>query len=621
MATFKWSGVSGSYTAADWTITGPSAGVAPGTSDIAILGGTGAYTVTVAHPLSSFTVPLGHNVTLDNPNATLNFESSSGLTTYIPNVFQINAGTLNMTGTAGQIIISSTSMNNNGTINSAGLGIYSVMLLSSLRNTGLIFVDGDTLQFGFVAANNAGTVSVADFGTVKFGISASNTGTITLASGGSVVLTDGLQNNATTAGTVAFLDDGGSVLTIQHLYNNNFTSTISGFRPGDTIDLLTAVQYSTTETIGYIDGNIVISASGVPAYHIPAVNLAPGAHLEIGPDSFGWAQITMAACFAEGTRIATARGPVALEALRVGDMIVAPDGSSSAAIWVGHRHVDCRRHPKPQDVWPVKVEAHAFGAGLPLHDLFLSPDHSVFTGGALIPVRYLVNGRTIAQVPRAAVTYWHVELPRHGILLAEGLPCESYLDTGNRSAFAGGGPVLQLHPEFARQVWQREGYAPLILEGPLLHRIRAGLVAQAEALGHVRTEAADMRLELGGATLRPRRRGDAYSFALPPGERIVRLRSRSAAPAETRGTSDDCRRLGVAVRGIAFDGEPADLADTRLGTGWHAVEFEGSKPVWRWTDGAAEIDVRGARRVQIAVAMSMHYWKSAAHSPAAAASR
>jgi hypothetical protein len=34
------------------------------------------------------------------------------------------------------------------------------------------------------------------------------------------------------------------------------------------------------------------------------------------------------------------------------------------------------------------------------------------------------------------VTYWHVELERHDILLADGMPAESYLDTGNRAAFA-----------------------------------------------------------------------------------------------------------------------------------------------------------------------------------------
>ncbi len=47
----------------------------------------------------------------------------------------------------------------------------------------------------------------------------------------------------------------------------------------------------------------------------------------------------------------------------------------------------------------------------------------------------LINGTTITREPVVAVTYWHVELDAHDILLAEGLPAESYLDwaTGRSS--------------------------------------------------------------------------------------------------------------------------------------------------------------------------------------------
>jgi hypothetical protein len=47
-------------------------------------------------------------------------------------------------------------------------------------------------------------------------------------------------------------------------------------------------------------------------------------------------------------------------------------------------------------------------------------------------VRYLCNGATIRQESVAVVEYYHVELDAHDIMLAEGLPAESYLDTGNR---------------------------------------------------------------------------------------------------------------------------------------------------------------------------------------------
>lgn len=148
---------------------------------------------------------------------------------------------------------------------------------------------------------------------------------------------------------------------------------------------------------------------------------------------------SVAACYAAGTRIATHHGTVAIEELRVGERVVTASGALRPIVWLGHRQVDCLRHPCPSDVWPVRVQTHAFAPGQPARDLFLSPDHAVHVGEVLIPVRYLLNGATIAQVPVPAVTYWHVELPVHDLVLAEGLPCESYLDTGNRAAFTGSG--------------------------------------------------------------------------------------------------------------------------------------------------------------------------------------
>jgi len=74
---------------------------------------------------------------------------------------------------------------------------------------------------------------------------------------------------------------------------------------------------------------------------------------------------------------------------------------------------------------------------------FLSPDHSVFVNGVLIPIRYLVTGAAIAQEPRERVAYFRVELAHHDILFAAGLAAESYLDTGNRSTFANGGPAIE----------------------------------------------------------------------------------------------------------------------------------------------------------------------------------
>jgi hypothetical protein len=75
-------------------------------------------------------------------------------------------------------------------------------------------------------------------------------------------------------------------------------------------------------------------------------------------------------------------------------------------------------------------------------------------------------------VPRDSVTYYHVELPQHSVLLADGLPVESYLDTGDRANFANNAGSTNLHPDFASRVWDAAGCAPLIVSGPLLHAAR-----------------------------------------------------------------------------------------------------------------------------------------------------
>jgi hypothetical protein len=46
-----------------------------------------------------------------------------------------------------------------------------------------------------------------------------------------------------------------------------------------------------------------------------------------------------------------------------------------------------------------------------------------------------VNGDTIVQEPTAGALYYPIELASHAVILAENLPCETYLDTGNRAAF------------------------------------------------------------------------------------------------------------------------------------------------------------------------------------------
>lgn len=190
-------------------------------------------------------------------------------------------------------------------------------------------------------------------------------------------------------------------------------------------------------------------------------------------------------CYALGTHVATPMGDVPVEKLREGDLVVASSGSIAPVVWLGYRHVNCRGHPHPELVWPVRVSAGSFGRAVPSRDLWLSPDHAVYVRDVLIPVKHLINGITITQVPVDEVTYYHVELPQHDLLLAEGLPCESYLDVGDRSNFENGGPVMRLFPDFSTPavnlatLWEAKGCAPLVVHGPELEAARAFVNTQA----------------------------------------------------------------------------------------------------------------------------------------------
>jgi collagen type I alpha len=75
-------------------------------------------------------------------------------------------------------------------------------------------------------------------------------------------------------------------------------------------------------------------------------------------------------------------------------------------------------------------------------------NHAIYVDDVLIPAKHLLNGTTIRQEWRWRVVYHHVELERHDVVLAEGLPTETYLDTGDRAKFSGA-PMVVLHPDFS----------------------------------------------------------------------------------------------------------------------------------------------------------------------------
>jgi T5SS/PEP-CTERM-associated repeat protein len=330
-----------------------------------------------------------------------------------------------------------------------------------------------------VEISNAGTLYASS------GTETVNTPLITAPSGKTGILeidTNGdLVLNVTSVDatqSVNFTDSTG-ILTLGTI--GGFGGTIATVNPGDQI----IVQGTSIASDSFNTSNDVLTLFNGSGGTIGTLQLAASvdgsALLPNGSGGIGGAP----PCFMAGTRISTERGEVAVEDLREGDRVQVVLGTKAQPIiWIGHRTVDCSRHPKPHQVWPVRIAAGAFGPGRPYRDLYLSPDHAVHVGDVLIPAKHLINGTTITQIKQDSVTYYHVELPGHSVLLAEGLSVESYLDTGDRSNFVSGDGPIALYPDFASRVWEAEGCAPLVVTGNELAAVRRwvnGLATQATA--------------------------------------------------------------------------------------------------------------------------------------------
>ena len=171
------------------------------------------------------------------------------------------------------------------------------------------------------------------------------------------------------------------------------------------------------------------------------------------------------------------------------------DGRFEPVIWIGNRRVIPLFQSKKDKAYPVRIVKDAFGEGLPIRDLWLSPDHSVYVDGVMIPADKLINGKTIYQEELSQVTYFHVELPKHEAIFAEGLPAETYLDTSetNRAFFnqsKGDAKVFDAvqmpcpkDVPLWRYIWDTQGYGKLHTSGPVLDAVRSRLETRAEQMG------------------------------------------------------------------------------------------------------------------------------------------
>jgi hypothetical protein len=255
------------------------------------------------------------------------------------------------------------------------------------------------------------------------------------------------------------------------------------------------------------------------------------------------------ACYLAGTLVTTPGGEAAVETLRVGDRLVTAAGPARAIKWIGWRRYSGRFVARDPGVLPICIRAGSLAEGVPRRDLFVSPEHAMFVDGVLIPARLLVNGTSIAQVGAGAgVTYFHLELESHDVILAEGAASETFVDDGSRGVFHNAREFRALYPDAAHG--PARYCAPRVEEGAVLAAIRARLRARAAP--------AAMTLLDGHVDVVSRSHVQGWARDLAAPGRRVALQ-----------VWDN----GVAIGAVRADRLRPDLVQAGIGDGRHAFAF------------------------------------------------
>lgn len=409
-----------------------------------------------------------------------------------------------------------------------------------------------------------------------------------------------------TSGTSTFTYDSTGVNLDLSAYPN-----ITNISEGDQINVANATSGE------YVDGDLIFrNDNNVIVGRFNADGLDPeNVKFEGGSMTY--------ACFLKGTHIATPEGEVQVETLKAGDKVLTASGGVATVKWLGHRTLYKSRIPSKDAVraLPILIKKDAIADNVPHADLTVSPGHHLSFDGKLVPAMMLVNGQTIVQQFNTRVfEYFHVELEQFDVVLAEGVPAESYVDTGNRSMFQNSAEVA-MNPDFGPAEGRTEVDGITVArEGAVVEAIRKRLLARAEVLtGASRTTDAALCVEVNGQIIQASpafAKEGVYRFELPANAGDVRILSRSAVVRDvTPLARRDVRQIGVGVSGLAVIDQNGrrelDLADTSI-TGLNkAQDVKGTQ--MRWTTGitvvpADTIQACGNATLELTVLRTYTYW-------------
>ena len=142
-------------------------------------------------------------------------------------------------------------------------------------------------------------------------------------------------------------------------------------------------------------------------------------------------------CFTPGTRIATKRGEVLIQQLKVGDAVLTRDNGPQELRWIGRRNLHRAELACNTNYFPVLIRAGALGDGMPQRDMLVSPNHRMLVTSevaemmfgereVLVAAKHLTGLNGVDVAPTDKVSYIHMMFDNHEVVLADGVWAESF---------------------------------------------------------------------------------------------------------------------------------------------------------------------------------------------------
>ena len=207
----------------------------------------------------------------------------------------------------------------------------------------------------------------------------------------------------------------------------------------------------------------VASVAAVPVLSTSTSAAAPAARGGGGGGGGGGASNPRnAGCLLKGTHILTRHGLKRVETLSIGEHVMTARGETMPIRWIGRQIFRQGAFSRwPDSVHPICVARSALADNVPHAHLYLSPLHALFIDGVLIQVNSLINGASI--IPAASegmrdIEYFQIELATHEVIIAEGAPVETHLNTNGREHFTN---FVEYERIYGRETGPTVPYAPV----------------------------------------------------------------------------------------------------------------------------------------------------------------